>query len=863
MADGQVVFEIKANNGNAKQSLEDVVSTARKAGQEVDKSFSDAGATGKQSASDIGSAFTTMFATISAAAVAAKVGSTLKEWAAESIAAASDLQETQNVVDTTFGESSSSIDEWAKNAQKQYGLTETQAKRYASTMGAMAKSSGVSDDAIVEMSTDMAGLAADMASFYNMDFDEAFAKIRSGLAGETEPLRALGLNMTVKNLEDFAKSQGVDKAFDKMTQAEQMSLRYQYLMQSTADAQGDFVRTSDSYANNVRKLETNMETLKINAGEMLLPIVNDVVSGINAMVESLNGDDVKTAMQRLAEIGSSTADKKWDMNEQIQQARSLAAALDEIPESLQGGASGDRVRMGIIGELLQVMPELGSIIDAQTGEIEGGTAAVQEFISAWAETQGIEISLDDLSAKQDAVTQSTKDLEDAYKNLVTARGQLTAAQEGLGGWWGRAKAQGDESAAYQYIADNLQAINDQFGKNLDAETWFETFAQAEGDALMAIERAEQEVSRLGGSLEEAQAAVEETASGLGELADSAGEVGDAIDGTADAFTGFSADAEASIEEAVNAMGPALEQMVEMWESTREGIADSVGKMFEGFDFKMPELGDDAPTADSMAQSLQDQITYIEEYTAALEKLKENGASSEVLSNLSSGSEEDFAYLKALADATPEQIATINQAYADAQAKREEFIDSLTTTTLEGDDTFTQLAAQVETGTAAIQTALENADLAGAADVPLSDLLSTVQSYSTSIGSAIDALLANVKKLEGLGLNGWSGGGSGVSSGNGTPYATGLDYVPFNGYHARLHEGEAILTAEQSRVWRGMLNGPTNGGSALDYGALGGVIRENAPKAGGDVYLDGRTVGRVISARQADSYRTYERSGYQG
>lgn len=860
MADGQVVFEIKANNGNAKQSLEDVVSTARKAGQEVDKSFSDAGATGKQSASDIGSAFTTMFATISAAAITAKVGSTLKEWAAESIEAASNLQETQNVVDTTFGESSSSIDEWAKNAQKQYGLTETQAKRYASTMGAMAKSSGVSDGAIVKMSTDMAGLAADMASFYNMDFDEAFAKIRSGLAGETEPLRALGLNMTVKNLEDFAKSQGVDKAFDKMTQAEQMSLRYQYLMQSTADAQGDFVRTSDSYANNVRKLETNMETLKINAGEMLLPIVNDVVSGINAMVESLNGDDVKTAMQRLAEIGSSTADKKWDMNEQIQQARSLAAALDEIPESLQGGASGDRVRMGIIGELLQVMPELGSIIDAQTGEIEGGTAAVQEFISAWAETQGIEISLDDLSAKQDAVTQSTKDLEDAYKNLAKARGELAAAQ---GGWWGQAKAQGDESAAYQYIADHLQEINEQFGKNADAETWFETFAQAEGDALMAIERAEQEVSRLGGSLEEAQAAVEETASGLGELADSAGEAGDAIDGTADAFTGFSADAEASIEEAVNAMGPALEQMVEMWESTREGIADSVGKMFERFDFKMPELGEGAPTADSMAQSLQDQITYIEEYTAALEKLKENGASSEVLSNLSSGSEEDFAYLKALADATPEQIATINQAYADAQAKREEFINSLTSTTLEGDDTFTQLATQVETGTAAIQTALESADLAGAADVPLSALLSTVQSYSTSIGSAIDALLANVKKLEGAGLNGWSGGGSGISTDNGTPHATGLDYVPFNGYHARLHEGEAILTAEQSRVWRGMLNGPTNSNSALDYGALGGVIRDNAPKAGGDVYLDGRTVGRVISARQADSYRTYERSGYQG
>jgi hypothetical protein len=102
--------------------------------------------------------------------------------------AASDLEEVQNVVDVTFGDSASRIDAWAKTAINQFGLTETKAKQFASTMGAMMKSSGLAGNEIVEMSESLAGLAADMASFYNLDFDTAFQKIRSGISGETEPL---------------------------------------------------------------------------------------------------------------------------------------------------------------------------------------------------------------------------------------------------------------------------------------------------------------------------------------------------------------------------------------------------------------------------------------------------------------------------------------------------------------------------------------------------------------------------------------------------------------------------------------------------------------------------------------------------
>jgi hypothetical protein len=119
---------------------------------------------------------------------AAKVAKELYDWGHAAVDAASDLAEVQNVVDVTFGESANQINAWAKTAIQQFGLTETKAKQFASTLGAMMKSAGMSGPEIVEMSENLSGLAADMTSFYNLDFDTAFQKIRSGISGETEPL---------------------------------------------------------------------------------------------------------------------------------------------------------------------------------------------------------------------------------------------------------------------------------------------------------------------------------------------------------------------------------------------------------------------------------------------------------------------------------------------------------------------------------------------------------------------------------------------------------------------------------------------------------------------------------------------------
>lgn len=135
---------------------------------------------------------------------------------------ASDLQEVQNVVDVTFGEQGSQkINGWSQSLLNAYGLSELSAKKYSSTLGAMLKSSGMADEQTMQMSQNLTMLAGDMASFYNLDSETAFEKLRSGISGETEPLKQLGINMSVANLQAYAMSQGIKKSYGEMSQAEQ------------------------------------------------------------------------------------------------------------------------------------------------------------------------------------------------------------------------------------------------------------------------------------------------------------------------------------------------------------------------------------------------------------------------------------------------------------------------------------------------------------------------------------------------------------------------------------------------------------------------------------------------------------------
>jgi hypothetical protein len=165
---------------------------------------------------------------------------------------------------------------------------------------------------------------------------------------------------------------------------------------------------------------------------------------------------------------------------------------------------------------------------------------------------------------------------------------------------------------------------------------------------------------------------------------------------------------------------------------------------------------------------------------------------------------------------------------------------------------------------AAQAAAEELDQYGTAEASMAN---TVQGIADGIAEkipdvqtqvdALNAVLANLGNVGGI-VGGLFGGGFHLDG----SHATGLDYVPFDNYLAQLHEGESILTAEEARVWRSFKNGGDAVRNNIDYGALHGAIWDGAPKIGGDVYLDGKTVGRVISDQQGNSLRALERSGWQ-
>ena len=168
-------------------------------------------------------------------------------WLKEAVDSGANVAETNHIVEATFHDLSGQVDSWAKDAMENYGLAENSAKRYAGTLSAMFQASGIAYQDAAKMSTDMVGLAADLSSFYNIDQSVAYEKVKSGLAGMVRPLRDLGIDISVATLKEYALSQGIDKSWASMTQAEKVMLRYQYLLSVTTGQQGDFAATASKH----------------------------------------------------------------------------------------------------------------------------------------------------------------------------------------------------------------------------------------------------------------------------------------------------------------------------------------------------------------------------------------------------------------------------------------------------------------------------------------------------------------------------------------------------------------------------------------------------------------------------------------
>lgn len=237
----------------------------------------------KQSFNGLGSAVKKIGLLIGGAFAVGK----LVQFGKECVELGSDLTEVQNVVDVTFTTMSDKVNEFAKNAMTSAGLSETMAKRYVGTFGAMSKSFGFSEAQAYDMSTALTQLTGDVASFYNISQDLAYIKLKSVFTGETETLKDLGVVMTQSALDQYALANGYGKTTSAMTEQEKVALRLAFVQKQLSAASGDFIRTSDSWANQVRVMQLQLQSLKATVGQGLINIFAPVLKVINVLLGKL------------------------------------------------------------------------------------------------------------------------------------------------------------------------------------------------------------------------------------------------------------------------------------------------------------------------------------------------------------------------------------------------------------------------------------------------------------------------------------------------------------------------------------------------------------------------------------------------
>lgn len=211
----------------------------------------------------------------------------LAQFGKECVELGSNLTEVQNVVDVTFTTMSDKVNEFAKNAMTSAGLSETMAKRYVGTFGAMSKSFGFSEAQAYDMSTALTQLTGDVASFYNISQDEAYTKLKSVFTGETETLKDLGVVLTQNALDQYALANGYGKTTSAMTEQEKVALRLAFVQKQLSAASGDFIRTSDSWANQVRVMQLQLQSLKATVGQGLINLFTPVLRVINILLGKL------------------------------------------------------------------------------------------------------------------------------------------------------------------------------------------------------------------------------------------------------------------------------------------------------------------------------------------------------------------------------------------------------------------------------------------------------------------------------------------------------------------------------------------------------------------------------------------------
>lgn len=308
------------------------------------------------------------------------------QFGAACIQLGSDVAEVQNVVDVSFGRMAYKMEEFADTAITSFGMSELAAKKTGSTYMAMAKGMGVADEAASDMAIALTGLSGDVASFFNISQEDAAYKLRSIFTGETEALKDLGVVMTQANLQQYAMANGMNSNIQAMSQAERVALQYSFVMDSLKLAQGDFLRTQDSWANQTRILSMQWQQFMSIIGQalttVLLPVVkmlNTIVAALinmanafNAVITSIFGGAQKQIQATGAAIEGANAGI-------ASSAGAAAAGEQELADGTKAAAKAAKTATASIDELNVLQQDTGSA-GSGGSSASGGTGGVANLV---------------------------------------------------------------------------------------------------------------------------------------------------------------------------------------------------------------------------------------------------------------------------------------------------------------------------------------------------------------------------------------------------------------------------------------------------------------------------------------------------
>lgn len=352
------------------------------------------------------------------------------------VKSASDLSESINAVNVVFEDAASTINNFGETASKAVGLSQTGFNELATVIGAQLKQSGQDIDTVAESTVNLVERSADLASVFNTDVADAAGALGAALRGESEPARRFAINISDAAVQAEALASGLVSTKDEITDQIKVQARYNLILKQSADVAGDFANTSDGLANRTRILKADLTNLAAEFGEILIPVVTDVVGKIGEIVENFSNldDSTKRTIVEIAGLAAAIGPLLLIASKAITTFKALNLAL--------AGPVGLAVAAGVVavGGLIALKNTLQQAAieerferaNEELRELAENSEGSAKFIEEFAKQTGVSLTKAiDLADEQGLITDEIQDQVDLLKEKAAIEKQsgLTLDQE--------------------------------------------------------------------------------------------------------------------------------------------------------------------------------------------------------------------------------------------------------------------------------------------------------------------------------------------------------------------------------------------------------------------------------------------------